>query len=164
MKISQAGPTHSASRVKLSFVDHRMWKGKMSTNTHSPSARLVANGTQTCLTSGLFPPLRLAAAFGPATDTVTDLRTWLGSFDGVFKVEPSSSLVRILSPGSCLTVAVGMTPSSLLQIATSMGTWLVAHHGPDLLYDCQLALGEACFFVYVPRSVGNTFANAIQVV
>ena len=110
-----------------------------------------------------FPRLGLAAAFGPAEGIARSLQAWVAELSRECHIGAESSLGRILSPGSCLTFAVGRSPPQL-DVARSAQGWLVAHHGAGLLYDCQLALGEASFFVFVPDSLQGIFAAAIQIV
>ena len=110
------------------------------------------------------PPLRLAAALGPDEETAADLRAWLSESGGQFRLYTEGCRVRVLSPGSSLTVVTSLSPPTLPHLAGHVQEWLLTHHGPGVLFDCQVAAGDVCLFVYMPSQVPNCFAGAVQFV
>ena len=110
------------------------------------------------------PQLRIAAAFGPDDDTAEALRAWLHSPSATFSPATEGSRVSIFAPGCTLTVVVSLTPPTLRQLADQVSDWLLTHYGPGTLFDCGLAVGDVCLFVYMPEQVSNLFAGAIQIV
>ena len=110
------------------------------------------------------PQLRMAAAFGPDEATAEALRDWLHSPSATFSPVTEGSRVSIFAPGSTLTVVVSLTPPTLRQLADQVSDWLMTHYGPGTLFDCGLAIGDVCLFVYMPEQVSNLFAGAVQIV
>ena len=72
--------------------------------------------------------------------------------------------MRVLAPGSSLTAVISLSPPTLPCLAAHVGEWLHTHYGPGVLFDCQLAAGDVCLFVFFPSQVSNVFAGAVQFV
>ena len=110
------------------------------------------------------PPLRLAATFGPDSEVAASLREWVEGYDVAYHLNAEGSRVRVLAPGSSLTTIVSLSPPTLPRLAEHIGGWLHTHYGPGVLFDCQLAAGDVCLFVFIPDQVSNIFAGAVQFV
>ena len=88
----------------------------------------------------------------------------MAEFSGAFSLWTEGSSVRVLSPGCSLTAVVSLAPPTVQRLAEHVSEWLLAHHGPGVLFDCRLAAGDACLFVFLPSHVGDNFAGAVQFV
>ena len=55
-------------------------------------------------------------------------------------------------------------PPTVQHLADQVSEWLHSHHGPGVLFDCQLAAGDVCLFAFMPEHVGSHFAGAVQFV
>ena len=130
-----------------------------------PVAALFHLEGMRALAAGRYSPqLRLSATLGPDWETADALREWLSTPSIPFSPDAEGSRVCILAPGSTLTVVVSLIPPTLQQLNNQVSDWLLLHYGPGTLYDCAMAAGDVCLFVYMPDQVSNLFAGAVQIV